>query len=99
MIRAAATQAVVPSTASDGDLEGRILKAVYVGDHMEYRIALDEPRLELFAIGSDVANPLQQGAQVTVSFDPTRLILMPANCASPKARRPSLNKNPLNRFK
>ena len=51
------TIALVPGAGSDGDLEGRISKAAYVGDHMEYRIALGEPRLELFAIARRCGRP------------------------------------------
>jgi iron(III) transport system ATP-binding protein len=68
--------ALVPGGGSDGDLEGRISKAAYVGDHMEYRIALGEPRLELFAIDADVANPLRKGSDVAVSFDSAGLVLI-----------------------
>ncbi|MGC1579810.1 MAG: ABC transporter ATP-binding protein [Beijerinckiaceae bacterium] len=70
---------VAPGSGSGGDLEGRISKAAYVGDHMEYRITLDEPRLELFAIAADVATPLQKGSEVAVSFDAAGLVLIPSD--------------------
>ena len=37
---------------------------------------LRAPRLELFAIAADVANPLRKGSDVAVSFDPAGLVLI-----------------------
>ncbi len=70
---------LVPASCSDGDIKGRISKAAYVGDHMEYRISLEEPRLELFAIIPDVATPFEKGNEVAVSFDPAGLVLVPSD--------------------
>jgi iron(III) transport system ATP-binding protein len=71
--------AVALRSATGSDLEGRISKAAYVGDHMEYRIALEEPRLELFATASNVVAPMKQGSEVAVSFDPAGLVLVPGD--------------------
>jgi iron(III) transport system ATP-binding protein len=70
---------VAPLGASDGTLEGRISTVAYVGDHMEYRIDVAEPRLELFAVRSDVTEPLPKGAQVAVTFDAAGLVLIPSD--------------------
>ncbi len=57
-------------------LSGRVLKSSYLGDHMEYRIALADPAAELFASSPDVVRPVAEGAMVSVTFEPAALILM-----------------------
>ena len=47
-------------------LGGTVLKAAYLGSHMEYTV--DSAIGELFVLDPSVANPLP-GARVTISFD------------------------------
>ena len=48
-------------------LGGTVLKAAYLGSHMEYTV--DSDIGELFVLDPRVANPLPVGARVTISFD------------------------------
>ena len=48
-------------------LGGTVLKAAYLGSHMEYTV--DSAIGELFVLDPRVANPLPVGARVTISFD------------------------------
>jgi iron(III) transport system ATP-binding protein len=50
-------------------LIGRIAKAAYLGDHMEYQVAVDGLAKELFVIDADVAAPRGAGDRVRVAFD------------------------------
>ncbi|MBW0003229.1 MAG: ABC transporter ATP-binding protein [Hyphomicrobiales bacterium] len=68
--------AIEARSATGGSLEGLISKAAYVGDHMEYRITLAVPKLELFATAPDVVSPLEKGSEVAISFDPAGLVLV-----------------------
>ena len=67
---------ITEGTGQEGALSGRVLKSSYLGDHMEYRIALADPAAELFASLPDVARPVADGSMVSVTFDPAALILM-----------------------
>jgi iron(III) transport system ATP-binding protein len=53
--------------ASRVPLVGTILKAVYLGSHMEYTV--DSAIGELFAVDSRVASPFPVGARVAIDFD------------------------------
>ncbi len=57
-------------------LKGTVLKSSYLGDHMEYRIAIADPAVELFASSPGVAVPIADGEPVSVTFDPAEVILI-----------------------
>ena len=69
--------AVRLSPALAGGLSGRIRRAVYGGDHMEYDVTLDGFDESLFVIDPAVAAPLAVGAEVGVTLLPTGLALLP----------------------
>jgi iron(III) transport system ATP-binding protein len=52
-----------------GGLIGRIAKAAYLGDHMEYQVAVDGLAKDLFVIDANVATPLGTGASVGIVLD------------------------------
>jgi iron(III) transport system ATP-binding protein len=52
-----------------GEISARVVKAAYLGDHMEYTVAAADPQVELFATSPDVDSPFSVGAQVAVAFD------------------------------
>jgi ABC-type Fe3+ transport system substrate-binding protein len=52
-----------------GELAGRIAKAAYLGDHMEYQVAVDGLAKELFVIDANVAAPLDVGVRVGIVLD------------------------------
>ncbi len=56
----------VALTPGEGPLEGRILSAAYLGDHVEYEV--DTPVGTLFAIDSDNSEPLAVGTTVALAF-------------------------------
>jgi iron(III) transport system ATP-binding protein len=65
------------STRGDGEqLAGRVLKGSYLGDHMEYRVAVDALGIELFAISADVEDTFAEGANVFVGVDEARAVLI-----------------------
>jgi len=57
-------------------LTGKILASSYLGDHMEYRIGLSDPAIELFVSSPGVAAPIADGRAVSVTFDPAGIILI-----------------------
>ncbi|RKK06005.1 ATP-binding cassette domain-containing protein [Pseudoroseomonas wenyumeiae] len=61
-----------------GELPGRIRKAAYLGDHMEYEVVLDELGTELLVEDPAMAKPLQEGAAVAVALDPAGAVVVPA---------------------
>jgi iron(III) transport system ATP-binding protein len=61
--------AVHLSPSGEG-IPGRIAHAAYLGGHMEYVIDLPGIGTDLFAISSDIAEPIAAGQDVGVSFDP-----------------------------
>jgi iron(III) transport system ATP-binding protein len=69
-------QAIRLHPAGSG-LPGRILKAAYLGSHMEYEVALAGQEGEIFVIAPDVASPLAAGSEVGVSFDANGLAVVP----------------------
>jgi iron(III) transport system ATP-binding protein len=60
-----------------GSLAGRIVKAAYLGSHMEYEVALAGQQGEIFVVALDVSNPLAAGSEVGVSFDETGVAVVP----------------------
>jgi iron(III) transport system ATP-binding protein len=68
---------ILARQAGAGEIDGRIVKGAYLGDHMEYRIATSEPAGEVFATSSDVSTELAPGAPVAVTFDPDSVVLVP----------------------
>jgi iron(III) transport system ATP-binding protein len=60
-----------------GGLSGRVTKAAYLGDHMEYWVTVAGLDKELFAIATDVERPLVVGNMVSVSLAPTGAALVP----------------------
>ena len=63
--------------AGKDEIDGRVIKGAYLGDHMEYRIATADPAGEVFATSSDVSTELPADAPVAVSFDPESVVLVP----------------------
>jgi iron(III) transport system ATP-binding protein len=63
--------------ADRGELTGRIAKAAYLGDHMEYQVAVDGLAKELFVIDANVAVPLDTGASVGIVLDADGAALVP----------------------
>ncbi len=61
-----------------GTLRGRVVKAAYLGSHMEYGVQLDGLAEELFVIGADTMAPLQAGAEVAIEIDPAGVAVVPA---------------------
>ena len=57
-------------------LAGKILASSYLGDHMEYRIALSDPATELFVSSPGVVTPIADGRAVAVTFDTAEVILI-----------------------
>ncbi len=70
-------QAVRLRAGTDGDpgLAGEILKAAYLGSHMEYMVAT--PVGELFVIDGDVVNTHGPGSPVSVGFGSQGISLVP----------------------
>jgi iron(III) transport system ATP-binding protein len=59
-----------------GGLKGRLVKATYVGSHLEYRVETDVG--EIFAIAEDDGNPFSQDDDVSVLFADKGPVLLPA---------------------
>ena len=55
-------------------LEGRVLKATYVGERMEYRV--QTPLGELFVTSSDTQRPIAPDSPVSVAFDDGHVALL-----------------------
>jgi len=68
---------IAARAAGPGEIDGRIVKGAYLGDHMEYRIAIAAPAGEMFATTPDVAAELPAGTPVAVTFDPESVVLVP----------------------
>jgi iron(III) transport system ATP-binding protein len=64
-----------PAGKKDG-IEGRVTKAAYLGDHMEYTVTTVSPEAELFATDADVNRPHAVGADVAVHLDPESVVLV-----------------------
>jgi iron(III) transport system ATP-binding protein len=59
-----------------GGIEGRVTKAAYLGDHMEYTVTTVVPAAEIFATDADVNRPHAVGAEVSVQLDPESVVLV-----------------------
>ncbi len=59
-----------------GTLPGRLVKATYVGTHMEYRI--DTAHGEIFAISGDISALHRAGSEIRVGFKDPGPVLLPA---------------------
>lgn len=59
-----------------GTMKGRVVKSSYLGDHMEYRIAISDPAVELFATSPDVTPAVAEGTMVGIDFDPAKIVLI-----------------------
>jgi len=57
-------------------LKGNLIKATYVGSHLEYRVETDVG--EIFAITEDDGNPFAQGDDVSVTFAEKGPVLLPS---------------------
>jgi iron(III) transport system ATP-binding protein len=68
--------AVRLAAARKGGIEGRVTKAAYLGDHMEYTVTTVSPQAELFATDADVNRPHAVGAEVAVHLDPENVVLV-----------------------
>jgi iron(III) transport system ATP-binding protein len=65
-------------TAHSDGLTGKIAKAAYLGDLMEYQVTVDGLAKELFVIDADVAAPRTAGAQVGIVLDACGAVLVPS---------------------
>jgi ABC-type Fe3+/spermidine/putrescine transport system ATPase subunit len=66
----------LPRDAGSVGIEGRITKAAYLGDHMEYMVATVSPQTEIFATDANVNRPHAVGAEVSVHLDPDSVVLV-----------------------
>jgi iron(III) transport system ATP-binding protein len=78
-VRPHAIQLAAADEASGG-VPGRILYAAYLGDHMEYEVAvtLGGREITLFACTLDVDTPRAIGDAVSVGFAPQSVTVIPA---------------------
>jgi iron(III) transport system ATP-binding protein len=60
-----------------GGLSGRIIKAAYLGSHMEYWVTVAGLDQELFIVAPDVEATLVAGTAVSVSLARTGVALVP----------------------
>jgi iron(III) transport system ATP-binding protein len=67
---------VLSAPGEAGSLKGNLVKATYVGSHIEYRVETDVG--EIFAIAEDDGNPFAQGDDVSVTFAEKGPVLIPA---------------------
>jgi iron(III) transport system ATP-binding protein len=58
------------------EVAGAIRKAAYLGDHVEYEVAIEGVPGEFLVVDPDVAAPLAQGAAVGVSIDPAGAVVV-----------------------
>jgi ribosomal protein L2 len=58
------------NSGSEG-LAARIVRAAYLGSHMEYWVTADGLAKELFVVSSDVTAPLAPGSVVRLNFVPS----------------------------
>jgi iron(III) transport system ATP-binding protein len=63
-------QAIMLNSGSEG-LAARIVRAAYLGSHMEYWVTADGLAKELFVVSSDVTAPLAPGSVVRLNFVPS----------------------------
>ena len=69
-------QAVRLSDRGDG-VSGQVVKAAYLGSHMEYDIAIDGVSEGIFVIDPDVAAPRAAGSAIRVALDPAGVTVVP----------------------
>jgi iron(III) transport system ATP-binding protein len=62
--------------AQESEVGGRVVKSAYLGDHMEYRVAIADPKAELFVTSPDVKAPIAPGSEVAVGFEPDAVMLV-----------------------
>ncbi|MCA0060175.1 MULTISPECIES: ABC transporter ATP-binding protein [unclassified Mesorhizobium] len=67
---------LVAGQPAAGGMRGRVVKSSYLGDHMEYRVAINDPAVELFATSPIVTPALPEGSVVAVDFDPAKIVLI-----------------------
>lgn len=60
-----------------GGPRGTIRRAVYGGDHMEYDVTVVEFTWTIFVTDTNVSAPFAEGDEVSVTFSPTGLSLLP----------------------
>lgn len=75
-VRPNAVKILAAASTADGGINGRVIKSSYLGDHMEYRIAISEPAMELFATSAAVTPAVAEGTLVGVDFDPANIVLI-----------------------
>jgi iron(III) transport system ATP-binding protein len=66
---------ILGPAADPNTIPGKLLKATYAGEHMEYLVATDFG--EVFATSSDVASPLSVGSEIGVGFVENEAVLIP----------------------
>ncbi len=70
--------AIRPTAIGWGEaLTGQVVKAAYLGSHMEYEIAVPGVAEPLFAIVHDVGRPRAIGSEIGIGFDVSGLALVP----------------------
>ena len=65
------------ATLTSGSVPGRVLRAVFLGDHAEYTVATEIG--ELFVIDRQTDDLVEIGTDVTLSFMPSGLAVLPAS--------------------
>jgi iron(III) transport system ATP-binding protein len=70
---------LAPGKVGQDGIEGRVTKAAYLGDHMEYMVATVAPETEIFATDADVNKPHEVSAAVSVHLDPESVVLVGNN--------------------
>ena len=68
---------LAPGTGNAAELTGTVRRSVYVGDRMEYDIALHDPACEVFVVDHGVTAPLTADQPVRLTIDPARIGLLP----------------------
>ena len=61
----------------NGPLSAEVIKASYLGSHMEYDLRLDGLADDLFAVSPDVTTPLRAGMRIAVGLDPLGVAIVP----------------------
>jgi iron(III) transport system ATP-binding protein len=69
---------LTPGGPQAGEIGGTVLKAAYLGSHMEYGLALDGLPEEIFVIAGNVGKPHGVDERVGVSIDPAGAAIIPS---------------------